>query len=55
MVLVKDDNLPPLEWCLARIVDVFPGKDNKIRLAKILTNKGTFTRPISKLSSLSFQ
>ncbi|XP_072392197.1 uncharacterized protein [Diabrotica undecimpunctata] len=29
LVLVKEDNLPPLYWSLARVMDVFPGKDGR--------------------------
>lgn len=55
MVLVKEDNLPPLQWHLARVIEIFPGKDGKARVAKILTSKGSFKRPISKLSLLPFE
>lgn len=55
LVLVKEDNLPPLEWCLARIIDVMPGPDKRVRVVKIRTNKGEFVRPITKLCPLPFQ
>ncbi|KAJ8920538.1 hypothetical protein NQ315_005407 [Exocentrus adspersus] len=31
MVLIKDENLPPLKWPLARVVELHPGKDNVCR------------------------
>ncbi|GFW39216.1 DUF5641 domain-containing protein [Trichonephila clavipes] len=30
MVLVKEDNLPPLQWSLGRVVQVFPGDDGAV-------------------------
>ena len=53
LVLIKEDNLPPLKWALARVVEVLPGKYGKVRVAKIKTPSGIFTRPITKLSPLS--
>ncbi|UYV85100.1 hypothetical protein LAZ67_X004563 [Cordylochernes scorpioides] len=29
LVLIKEDNLPPLQWRLARILEVYPGSDQK--------------------------
>ena len=52
LVLIKEDNLPPLKWALARVVEVLPGKDGKVRVAKIKTASGIFTRPITKLCPL---
>ncbi|KAB0794623.1 hypothetical protein PPYR_11462 [Photinus pyralis] len=45
LVLVREDHLPPLEWCLARILEVMPGRDNKVRVVKLKTVNGEFTRP----------
>ncbi|XP_075163053.1 uncharacterized protein LOC142235680 [Haematobia irritans] len=36
-VVVKEDNLPPTEWCLGRVMKVFPGKDSMVRVAEIRT------------------
>ncbi|XP_072392371.1 uncharacterized protein [Diabrotica undecimpunctata] len=29
LVLLKDENSPPLKWPIARVVETYPGKDNK--------------------------
>ncbi|CAG7828725.1 unnamed protein product, partial [Allacma fusca] len=55
LVLVKDDRLPPLQWQLARIVDVFPGEDAKVRVVSIKTAQGVFKRPITKLCALPLE
>jgi hypothetical protein len=34
LVLIKE-NTAPLEWPLARIINVFPGKDNIVRVVEI--------------------
>lgn len=52
LVLVKDDNTPPLNWPLARVIEVLPGKDNRVRVVKIKTKDGIFTRTISKICPL---
>ncbi|CAH0715198.1 unnamed protein product, partial [Brenthis ino] len=43
-VLIKDDNSPPLKWCMGRIVSTFPGKDGISRVATIRTASGAITR-----------
>lgn len=35
LVLVKQHNLSPTCWQLDRIVEVYPGKDNLIRIVKL--------------------
>ncbi|XP_075152559.1 uncharacterized protein LOC142226424 [Haematobia irritans] len=49
MVVVREDNLPPNEWRLGRITKVFPGVDEKVRVAEIRTSRGTLVRPTVKL------
>lgn len=53
LVLVKEDNVPPLSWALARFKDVITGPDGLVRTATIVTSKGTtLQRPIQKLCPL---
>ncbi|XP_049881460.1 uncharacterized protein LOC126377719 isoform X1 [Pectinophora gossypiella] len=44
MVLVKGDNVSPLNWPVGRIVDVMPGKDGKVRALDVKTSKGSIMR-----------
>lgn len=52
MVLIKEDFLPCTKWLLGRIIEVFPGADNKVRVVKIRTPNGEFKRAISKVAVL---
>ncbi|XP_073814339.1 uncharacterized protein [Musca autumnalis] len=49
MVVIKEDNIPPNSWRLGRITKAFPGRDNLIRIVEIKTERGTVTRPVTKL------
>lgn len=52
LVLVKEDNLPPLKWKLGRIVAVHPGPDGVNRVADIKTATGVIRRAFSKICPL---
>lgn len=52
MVLVKEDNLPPLQWPLGRVTHVIKGADGNIRVVTIKTKNGSYTRAISKICVL---
>ena len=44
LVLLKEDNLPPLKWGLGRITKLFPGEDNVARVVEVRLPNGTTTR-----------
>ncbi|XP_059047668.1 uncharacterized protein LOC131843091 [Achroia grisella] len=52
LVLIKEENLPPLKWRLGRITRTFPGKDGICRVAEILTATGIIHRATSKICPL---
>jgi hypothetical protein len=52
MVLIRDDNTPPLRWKIGRILDVHSGRDGINRVATILTSSGTIKRSFSKICPL---
>ncbi|XP_075170108.1 uncharacterized protein LOC142242414 [Haematobia irritans] len=52
MVLIKEDNLPPLKWLLGRVVDVVSGGDGVVRVALIKTLNGIIRRSVTKLALL---
>lgn len=52
MVLVGDSNKKRFEWPLGRVVELIPGKDGKVRVARIKTNRGILTRPLQRLYPL---
>jgi hypothetical protein len=53
LVLVKEDNLPPLVWKKAMISDLHPGKDGLTRVVTLKTSTGTLKRPITKICLLT--
>jgi hypothetical protein len=52
IVLVGQENKKRYEWPLGRILELFPGKDNKVRVARVKTTRGTLTRPVQRLYPL---
>lgn len=52
LVVVQEENLPPLQWMTGRVLAVAPGNDQKVRVAEIKTPKGVYKRPIHKLAVL---
>lgn len=52
LVLIVDNNLPPLRWKLGRIIKLYPGNDGISRVATVRTQAGTFQRPLVKLCPL---
>ena len=44
-----EDNLPPGQWLMGRVVDVHPGKDGLVRVVTVKTANSIFERPIVKL------
>ncbi|XP_076383559.1 uncharacterized protein LOC143260822 [Megalopta genalis] len=53
LVIIREDNLPPLQWSMGRIVQVHPGTDGVIRVATVRTSTGTIKRPVTKLCIIS--
>ena len=51
LVLLQEDNLPPMSWRLAVINETFPGSGSggHVRVVKVKTSSGQFKRPIQKL------
>lgn len=52
LVLIKDDNLPPLQWTTGRVQKLLPGDDGVVRCVTIKTSKGEYTRATSRLCVL---
>ncbi|UYV60499.1 hypothetical protein LAZ67_1001330 [Cordylochernes scorpioides] len=45
LVLIGQDNAKRVNWPLARVVEVYPGRDGPVRVAKLRTSKGVQIRP----------
>jgi hypothetical protein len=52
LVLIKEDNLPPLRWVTGRIVELFPGQDKITRVVLIKTSSGLIKRSVSRVCVL---
>ncbi|XP_075157471.1 uncharacterized protein LOC142230723 [Haematobia irritans] len=44
--------LPPGQWPLARITEVHPGTDGRVRVVSVISNGKTYKRPVSKIALL---
>jgi len=49
LVLVKDENLPPMKWPLARVIELLFGGDGVAQVAVLKTASGVTRRAINKL------
>lgn len=52
MVLVKNENTPPMVWPLGRIIETHPGEDRITRVVTIKTSHGLSKRALSKVCIL---
>ncbi|CAK1597961.1 unnamed protein product [Parnassius mnemosyne] len=52
LVVVKEDNLPPLKWKLGRVVAIHPGADGIVRVADIRTSTGIIKRAFNRICPL---
>ncbi|UYV69731.1 hypothetical protein LAZ67_7000518 [Cordylochernes scorpioides] len=54
LVMLKEQD-KPLQWKLARIVQIFPGEDDHTRVVLLRTPKGLLKRPITKICPLPYK
>ncbi|KAK6165300.1 hypothetical protein SNE40_022251 [Patella caerulea] len=47
--LLSDFNLPRGKWELARVIEVYPGKDNIVRNVMVKTKSNTYKRSVQRL------
>ena len=52
IVVLKDELLPPVQWPLARVMRLHPGKDDTTRVVTLRTASGVLQRPTSKICIL---
>ncbi|XP_008179733.1 uncharacterized protein LOC103308325 [Acyrthosiphon pisum] len=55
VVLIKEDNIPALQWRLGVIVSTPQGDDGIIRVAQVKTAEGTYKRAVRQLCPLPFE
>ncbi|XP_037942903.1 uncharacterized protein LOC119675768 [Teleopsis dalmanni] len=52
LVIIQEDDAPPLQWPLGRIIKCYSGNDGRIRVVDIKTKNGIWKRPIHRLAPL---
>ncbi|XP_075154313.1 uncharacterized protein LOC142227952 [Haematobia irritans] len=52
LVIVHEDNTPPQRWILARVIQLFPGRDGKVRVVEVKTKNGILKRAVHKIAVL---
>jgi len=52
MVLIKDESMAPLKWKMARIIEVHPGKDEKVRVVSLKIASIRITEPKKGIKNL---
>ncbi|XP_071581602.1 uncharacterized protein [Temnothorax nylanderi] len=55
LVLLKEDNLPPLQWAVGRIIEVHPGSDDVVRVVTVQTANGKFKRSARNVCPLPIE
>lgn len=51
-MLVKNDNAPPTQWELARIVKLHPDASGVVRTVKLRRGQAEYLRPVQKICVL---
>jgi len=52
VVLIGQDNRKRIDWPLGLIIALHPGRDGKVRVARVTTMTGELTRPVQRLFPL---
>ena len=55
MVVLRDDNVPPLQWKLGRLIDLHPGSDGVTRVVTVKTATGSTRRGVNRLCVLPIE
>ncbi|GBN41373.1 hypothetical protein AVEN_182071-1 [Araneus ventricosus] len=52
IVLIGDTNSKRIYWPLAKVMKLIPGRDGRVRVVEVLTEGGSFLRPVQRLYPL---
>ena len=52
IVCLRDEPTAPTKWPIARVVEVHPGQDKRVRVVTVRTARGTYKRPVVKIIQL---
>lgn len=48
LVLLREDNTPPSKWPIARVLEVHPGSDDKVRVVTLEKHSASIKSPVPK-------
>ncbi|XP_063988328.1 uncharacterized protein LOC135168255 [Diachasmimorpha longicaudata] len=54
IVLLKEDNIPPMQWKLGRALTLHPGADHIVRVVTVKTANGIYKRNVKCLANVNF-
>ena len=52
IVLLQESGLVPTKWPLGKVTEVYPGRDDLVRVVTVKTAQGCYKRPVSKVAVL---
>ncbi len=52
IVVLREDNIMPSQWPMARMIKTHEGQDGLVRVVKLRTTNGIYTRPVTKTALL---
>ena len=52
IVVLREDSTMPTQWPIARIIEAHQGQDGLVRVVKLRTKSGVYTRPVTKVALL---
>lgn len=55
VVVVEQNNSPPLSWPLGVVEEIYPGVDGVVRVVQVRTTEGSYKRPVIKVYPLPTQ
>lgn len=55
LVILKEENVPPLQWKMGRIIAAHPGADGLIRVVEVRTSNGVVKRAVQKVCVLPME
>jgi hypothetical protein len=52
LVFVGSDKKKRIDWPMGRVIELYPGKDDEVRVVKVRTANGELTRPVKRIYAL---
>lgn len=52
LVTIRDDNIPPMRWCVGRVVELIPGEDLIVRVVRLRTANGIIERGVKRIAPI---